>query len=427
MAKMEKPRVTVTCIDCGCEYTVSVYHFKNYSHQGKPFRCQPCYKKWRKEEWYKNMDPKKKAEMSAKRSGISKSIWENMDPNKKVDAHKKMAETRKNRTDEEKAATREKTRNTWKSKSPEEMAEHSRIRSINTKAFWDSLSKEEYDNLCAKMSESQRAYFDNLTEEERRIRAKILRESSQDYWNNLPEEEYQLRILEMSENRKSEWNNASPEEIAQRIHAISEGRKRYWEKLSPEEKAEIGKQHSEWWKGLSREAFQKSCYEVAIESNANKNTNISDGNRNELVILNELRIRGFDFNTQYYNTIKHNDFDKLFPRHPESNSVLINPYHPWDFVIHTHDGDVLLDVDGSIHSIGPFIENKIFSDSKRPYQTDGLPAYAILAYDDNITSSTPVLNISTGEKMDLKTFLNIISFMDMANEEKREIMKHDTP
>lgn len=415
----------VTCIDCGSERSMSLSYYNTYYiNQRKGYRCPKCYKKWRKENWYKEMDDEKRSKISAKRSELSKKVWNDMSDSKKNDIYNRAASTRMNRSEEQKAATKDKIQTTWKNKSDEEKALHSHIRSVNSHQFWDNLSDEDYNALCAKMSDAQRKYFDSLTEEQRLIRAKILRESSQYVWNNMSDEEYQQRIMEMSESRKSEWNNATPEELAERIKHISEGRKRYWESLSDEQKAGIGKQHSKWWKSLSKEAFQKGCLEVAIELNSRSNTSVSNENKNELALKLQLEFYGLNFNTQYYNTKIHPDFNNLFPVNPESGSELLNPYHPWDFIVHTLDGDVLIDVDGSIHDRGPFVSSIKFNDSKRPYQTDNMPAYAVLTYNDDMNINTPVKNICTDEMMTLKELLTILTFMNSSKKDKRKLLEY---
>ena len=55
-----------------------------------------------------------------------------------------------------------------------------------------------------------------------------------------------------------------------------------------------------------------------------------------------------------------------------------------------------------------------FRDSQRPYQTDGLDAYIIKCYDDNLTDNTPVINIETKESMTFQTFIYIIMWMKIA-------------
>ena len=100
--------------------------------------------------------------------------------------------------------------------------------------------------------------------------------------------------------------------------------------------------------------------------------------------------------------------------------IRLDPTHFWDFMISTREGRVLVDVDGSVHD-PRHTANKIthFNDSKRPYQTDGLPAYIVQCYDDKLTDNTPVLNLKTGDVVTLRQWISIISWMNMTDAEKK--------
>ena len=145
-------------------------------------------------------------------------------------------------------------------------------------------------------------------------------------------------------------------------------------------------------------------------------------NNNEMNFSKYLEKSNISYEVHYFNKIKYPDFDKLFPVNTSTGSTIISSYHSWDFKVHTLESDVFVDIDGSVHDP----KNKTtgiteFNDSKRPYQTDGLPAYAVLCYDDNLTDDTPVKNIITNEIMSFKQFMALIAFMNMDEKELKDL------
>ena len=434
-----KTPVTVKCARCGTEFTVPHYHWRNYTKAGKNFYCKECYK--------------------INRAEISKKIWKDMDPNKRADVNKKKAETRKNNSQEKKEAFRTKVKQTWANKSEEEKQRHSEIRRANTQSFWDNLTPQEYEDLRQKMSDGQQNMINSMTPEEREARAARLRTASHNYWAEMSLEEYIKRCQEMSDKRREDWERATSAQLSQRVNAISTGRRRYWDTVSPEERRIIGKQHHEWWDTLNEEdrknildplhdGFSEWWNGLSTEGKNFEMKRRAEGyneylrrlgmnpNRNETDLINELRKHKIPFEYIHYNTSEHPDFHKLFPNNPVNKSDYVSPFHPWDFILHTLDGDVLVDIDGSIHdktqcsitSDGKNGQYELydyiaFKESQRPYQTDGLPAYAVLCYDDNLTENTPVINVTTNEKMSFKQFMATIEFMNMTEEERKMILK----
>ena len=65
-----------------------------------------------------------------------------------------------------------------------------------------------------------------------------------------------------------------------------------------------------------------------------------------------------------------------------------------------------------------------FYDSKRPYQTDGLDAYVVKCYDDNLHLHSTVMNIKTGKEMTLSYFIRFISTMNLSDDEIREAIEN---
>ena len=94
-------------------------------------------------------------------------------------------------------------------------------------------------------------------------------------------------------------------------------------------------------------------------------------------------------------------------------------------------------IDGSIHDpnkishdVTYFDGRKIslsdliaFNDSQRVYQTDNLNAYVIQCYDDKLTDNTPVVKINTGEIINFKSLIGILTFESMTEREKRKMFK----
>jgi hypothetical protein len=444
-----KTPVTVKCARCGTEFTVPYYHWRNYTKAGKNFYCKECYK--------------------INRSAISKKVWKEMDPDKKKATNDKKAETRRNRSEEEKKASRIKTQNTWANKSEEEMKAHSEIRKKNTQAFWDSLDQAGHKEMHDKMSKAQRKYLDSLTDDEKDARAAKLRDASKESWANLSDEEYNRRVTEMSTLRKNEWASMSEAERDQRKKLISEGQKERWDNspelrekyrfrfkewwesindddhnervailhdgfknwfrnLTEEQREEfaerMGQYTKAWWDSLSVEEYidvlqkQAEGYQRYLESVPKAN----QPNENELVFQDHLNRFGFEYQFQSSNEKIHPDFNKLFPLNPITGKH-VSPYHRWDYRVITLESDVLVDIDGSVHDP----KNKTtgiteFNDSKRPYQTDGLPAYAVLCYDNDIKESTPVKNITTGEIMPFKAFITLLRMMNMTKKEQRKVL-----
>ena len=357
-----KTPVTVKCARCGTEFTVPTYHWRNYTKAGKNFYCKECYK--------------------INRSAISKKIWKDMDPDKRADVNNKKAESRKNNSQEKKEAFRTKVKQTWANKSEEEMKVHSEIRRKNTQAFWDSLTEARYKEMCDKMSKAQREHFDSLTDEEKEEQIAILHDGWNNWFKNLTEEQREELAKRKGQYTKAWWDSLSVEEYIDILQKQAEGYQRYLESVPK----------------------------------------ANQPNENELVFQDHLNRFGFEYQFQSCNDKVHPDFNKLFPLNPITGKH-VSPYHRWDYRVITLESDVLVDIDGSVHDP----KNKTtgiteFNDSKRPYQTDGLPAYAVLCYDNDIKESTPVKNITTGEVMPFKAFITLLRMMNMTKKEQRKVL-----
>ena len=145
-------------------------------------------------------------------------------------------------------------------------------------------------------------------------------------------------------------------------------------------------------------------------------------NKNESSLIEYFNEYGIKFEYQFPSTEVHPDFYTTFPENPITHSKFVNPFHFWDFLVQLNDHYIFVDIDGSVHDS----KNKTtgiteFNDSKRPYQTDGLDAYAILCYNDHLTFDTEVININTNSKMSFKDFLTMLCRINLTTGEQKSI------
>ncbi len=276
--------------------------------------------------------------------------------------------------------------------------------------------------------------WNDKSQEEKDIQIEKLNAGKMKYWNNLENKEYH------SKRAREKWYNQPQEERDRILLALDNGRKYFLENLTDDQKKEIFKKKStslkKYWASLSEEEYGKRMDEFrkALKNNFD-NLNMIP-NKNESTFINYLNIYKLRYEFVWYNKNKHPEFDKLFPSDKININRSTSPYHAWDFIIHTKDGDVLVDVDGSIHDsnktnnvVTDYAGNKFilsdyiqFKDSQRPYQTDDLPAYSINCHNDNIDYSTTVTRIDTGENMAFKAFMSLLEWMDMDDKKKRELI-----
>ena len=157
----------------------------------------------------------------------------------------------------------------------------------------------------------------------------------------------------------------------------------------------------------------------------------------ELAFSSDLRNMNIDYEWQYLSQMIHREFDKTFPRNPILDRR-VSPFHRWDFLIKTRNGRFLVDIDGSMHNIqiGKYItpdgidvaKLKSFQDSMRPYQTDGMDAFIIQAYNDEITNDTKVFQIDRKEMKikyakNYKDFLAMLRFMNFTDQQMKDALK----
>lgn len=314
-------------------------------------------------------------------------------------------------------------------------------------SHWNSLSDREKSERNEKNSTAQKERWSNLSEEDKLKRVTLLNEGFRRYWDSLSPgeiEDYRIRC-------RSRFQNMTPDEMKKlsSVHrqwweamdeesqrAFSESRKKYYMDLSDEEKLQWKMRAKDSWdnlhetekirinkaRALGVQSFWKNITPEQWESwlLAHSGCNRYGPKDTEIEFESKLRCMNKSYEYQYMSQIRHPNFDKCFPSNPYNHDNKSSPYHRWDFIIHSTDKSIVIDIDGSIHrcpvgkwvvdgfDVGGYIQ---FKDSQRPYQTDGLDAYVILSYNDKLEKSTPVLSINSEQVMIYAQLLSIIERM----------------
>ena len=271
---------------------------------------------------------------------------------------------------------------------------------------------------------------------------KALNAKRAQYWkdpNNRKKksEDMSNMISNMSPEEKDKWisgmkeyNESLPPEL-QAIHLIN-----YYKNLSQEEKDELNKRRYDPLKKWKEELSESKRYEFMAKQMFGKKENSDKYTNTELSFMNILIRNNLKYEFQYVSNTIHKDFSKHFNINPITKCG-INPFHIWDFKLNLNNKEVLIDIDGSIHDpnkannmvtynngIQFLLSDYInFNDSQRPYQTDGLDAYIVKAYNDIIDDDTIVQNVKTNECIKFKDFMNIISFDNLSNIDKKDLIK----
>ena len=277
--------------------------------------------------------------------------------------------------------------------------------------------------------------WENMNENQRIQHLEKMAIGKEGYWANPKNKEFH------SNRAREKWYNQPQNEQDRILGLLSVGREKFLDNLTLNDKIKISKKRSEslkkHWANLTPQQFEEriSIFKERLKENFD-NLDIVP-NKNESSFIDKIDEFNISHEFVWYNKIKHPDFNKLFPFNPVRPGLFINPYHAWDFIIYTNEGNILVDIDGSIHNpectknkvtdtqgnkfiLGDYIQ---FKDSQRPYQTDGLDAYIIQCYNDNLTDDTPVVNINTGEKMSFKSFMAILIWMNMNDKEKEDLLQ----
>lgn len=398
-------KVIVKCDKCGSDISITPKVMRRHRNSNTGFKCKKCLSIEAKDRYHNLSEEEKKRRAEISKSKM-KEYWSNMDS-----------------SDKEK-----------------------RLDTLNSgfKEYINSRSDDEKKRVSKLLSESQSIRWKNMDMNKRQEILDILHTSSQDWYNSLSDDEKKEFHKHIQDGNRKWWDSLSDTEKEKYGTIRKSASKDYWNlvKQDPTVMNEISKRQSEsitkYWREMTEDEYMLWDTKRQQGLTAYVNQLESDSmNSNEIKFVEYLIKNRIQYKFHYYNKIEHSDFDKLFPINPVTGSLFVSPYHQWDFIIHTLESDVLVDIDGSIHNkekinytvkyyngkdinLSDMIE---FNDSKRLYQTDGLPAYIIQCYDDNLTDETPVINISTGKIITLLSFISLILWMNMSISDKEEIIK----
>jgi len=366
----DREKVTVICSVCGTDVKILCNTLKT-KDKNIPWRCRRCNDDYRN-AIYQSKPQEEKDIFVNKQANRTKQYWANLnDEDKKADSDRR-------------------------------------------KSVWDKRLKEGDYRIIEAMVDGRAKWYDNLTNEQKEYYYQLRNIGRDKWWNTLSEEEKLTHMQHPHEGFKVWYSNLSGEEQLEFMKPVCEGCQKFWNSLTPE-------------------GYQEWCVKHSIGYNKYLHQPKTYPNKNELQLTNMLDLNGIAFELQYHSVVKHPDFDSLFPLNIVTGSKLVDPTHSWDLKINLHDKNILIDVDGSIHTIPPnkFITDGIdvgayvkFNDSKRPYQTDGYDAYIVLCYDDNLTGDTPVISFQTWEIMTVKQLIELLNFMNLSKKKKRKIMKN---
>lgn len=313
----------------------------------------------------------------------------------------------------------------WKSITDEDRITRIHNNSLAQQKFWNTVSAEYKLNKSIELNEGYKKWWDKLSDADKLKRVSAIIE----YYNNLSVEERS----ELSNKHKEYWDadakltksismidyftNLSDEDKAGHMKGLNN----YWNNISYNERLSINNLISEklksFWDNITDDQFEKwnksRINSIAVSANKPKG--------NEIKFMNDINticnIMPKSYEYQYYNNIRNPIFEDIIDSQ-KYNGKRIDWRHRWDFKIKTkNNSEILVYIDGSIHAIGPdlFIVGGLdvglyiqFNDSKRPYQTDGLEAWVILDYGDNLNDNTLVERLDDSDTMIYKEFLEYL-------------------
>ena len=412
--------VDLNCEKCGTPYTIrrdSYYHRKS---KGRPNLCGKCRKVKHQSdmsEWHANLTEEQK-EQRGKQQGIK---WRENWNNKSEEERNKLLETLYEGRDNHEASMSEEERN--------KRNEERRIISQN---MWANRSEEERERIVNAMHEGKKNYYDNLSEEERADKIKKLCEGFKNWRENMTEEDK----AKESEARRARWFAMSAEEQRRSLDTLHREWKAWYSNLNEEEMKEYRNSIHKYWENMTQEGFIE--WINRREEGITQYYKDMDGPKNlaELMFASMLDEFKIDYEWQYLSKKIHPLFTIKFPNNPVLNRR-VSPFHRWDFLVKTRHGEVLVDVDGSIHDVGnkyitrygaKIKELMMFNDNKRFYQTDGKMAYVVKVPNDVLQLNSPVMEIDSKNMcikslMEYKDFLLILKFMNFTDKEIRDIME----
>ena len=384
-SKRDKEDVPMTCADCGKQYTMKFGSWRR--NKNGIHRCKDCTMKELQRKINGSSEEERNA-LIARRNAAIKAGWA-----KQTDEQKKKI-------------------------------------SLDRSIAWSNDMKRKAD-----LHERLVQMWKNMSDEDKNKQWEIMGKARNAYWNDDAHRKYH------SCRARKKWYAQAPEEQARIIAAANKGYATYLENETAEQRAERLKKMSismkKWWSSLSNEEFDEHIkkYRFGMDKYFKK-LNQHNPNQNESVFIGFLEKYLLSFHHEYYSQKKYPNFDELFPENPVRKGIRIHPYHVWDFIIHLKDKDILVDVDGSIHD--PESSSNVvrdshgnqfvlydyisFNDSQRLYQTDGMDAYVVECYDNNMTEDSIVRNITSGKTTSLKNFLVDLSWESLSDEDKKEFL-----
>lgn len=441
------------CTMCGSEFNLTRQAVNYRTKNNVPMDVCPACRKAeavkRQKLTKSNMSTDRKREWYKKISDARKREYSNMSSKEKEERFGYLAaeavKYRSNMTEEQKQAERMRASETfskyWANLSVEERAN----KSTELSARWESFSDEKKRNIRMKQSASMKRNWSEKTDEERKEAA----ERSRKYWESLSEDKREEIRQHLTNVREEYWSNLSDEQRRDFSKKMSKQAKEYHKNMSPEKRLELNqilsdkakerwanlpKELREMWIEHARAGLQEYWNRMSTGKKIQHFFNTADGMANnytfhptpsEIQFINKLTQSGIDYKHQWNNKSISDEFYNYY-------TMEDNPYHVWDFMIHTREKDVLVDIDGSIHlipegkckawgelDIGELIQ---YRDTKRKYQTDGFTAYVVRAYSDKIDSKTIVSNLQTGECMEFNQFMALLNFWSVDEDEQKSII-----
>lgn len=374
----DKIKLTLKCSVCGTDVKVNwdTYRMKD---PNIPWRCRSCNDKYRNEV-YENRSDEYKQAFHDSQSARSKEYYAN-------------------RTQEEIEADSQRRKDLWKKRKE------------------DGSGQKIIDAMVA----GRAAWYDSLSGDEK-IRYLEIRETGKaKWWAGLTKEEKMAHMKYPHDGFKKWFNELSEIEKKMFMNPLWEGNYEFWKNMTPEKYIE--------WK-----IKQATGYRLYIETCDPKSPYVSP-NTNEKKFIEYLESSGIQYIFQYPNVIVDDEFFEKFPYSRVTKADFVDPTHYWDFIVHTLYGDILIDIDGSMHykdtytKTHPYtgvvykeLDYKKEKETQRPYQTEGMDAYAILCYDDKLTPLTPVINIKTNEQMLFKDLINLLEWLNLPEEYQDQIL-----
>jgi len=358
--------LTITCEnpECGAEFEILKKTYNNRKYGKIPMYCKDCMKKYRNacqsetlREMYQNRTPEQKATISEKLSKAAYKRYEN----------------------------------------PEEHEKSSKA------AYKRYENPEEHEKTSSAVKLGQA----NMSEEDKQRMRENQVKGIIETWDNRGAEERKLH----GEKVKAGHDRMTPEQKLRTSMNIRNAQIERFRKLSFDDKLQfdlnIALKTNELC-GLPPLKFDSPIEKDFYWYMMNKNIDI-----------------GYHF----YNTTIHPEFYNIFKDNPYSKYNYSSPFHEWDFKIFTYKTPILVDIDGGFHDPSrnkynlpnmyktednELITMNCYYDLRRPYQTDGYPAYAVLCYEGFFDGFNKVIDINNSNKpMNFMDFLQIIAeYMD---------------